>query len=249
MSSLDKENGPFARLVQTRQPRVSIRNAKQFRPRAGSLEVKRRKCMFMDGTVEFENETRTGTTHFRQGISASLTDTEFERSVFVNCPFDQKYEHILQAILFCLIRFGLTPRLAKERSDAGEARIQKILELVRSSKYSIHDLSRSQARRAGEHYRLNMPFELGIDFGFRHYGGNPFSEKAILILVEQPYVYQAAISDLAGSDVESHHGKYQRAVRKVRNWLIGQNGFEKVGANRILSEVRGFSSVVFEATA
>ena len=68
MSSLDKENGPFARLVQTRQPRVSIRNAKQFRPRAGSLEVKRRKCMFMDGTVEFENETRTGTTQSRRTL-------------------------------------------------------------------------------------------------------------------------------------------------------------------------------------
>ena len=202
--------------------------------------------MFMDGTVEFENATRTGMTRFRQGISVSLADPEFERSVFVNCPFDQEYEHILQAILFCLVRFGLTPRVAKERSDASEPRIQKILELVRSSKYSIHDLSRSQAREAGEHYRLNMPFELGIDFGCRHYGEAPLSEKAILILVEQPYRYQAAISDLAGSDVGAHYGDYQVAVRKVRNWLIGLNGFEVVGAALILAEYEDFQEWHYE---
>lgn len=116
---------------------------------------------------------------------------DFGRNVFVNCPFDQEYEPILQAILFCLVRLGLQPRIATERSDAGEPRVEKIMELIGSSRYSIHDLSRCQAREVGEHYRLNMPFELGVDFGCRHYGGAPFSEKATLILEEQPYRYQA----------------------------------------------------------
>lgn len=96
----------------------------------------------------------------------------FETNVFVNCPFDSEYDRIRQAILFCLIRFGLNPRIATERSDSGETRIEKILELVESSRFSIHDLSRCQARQAGEHYRLNMPFELGIDFGCRRFGPN-----------------------------------------------------------------------------
>lgn len=171
-----------------------------------------------------------------------MGSSEFERSVFINCPFDEEYEHILQAILFCLVRFGLTPRLAKERRDAGEPRIQKILELVQSSKYSIHDLSRSQAREEGEHYRLNMPFELGIDIGSRYFGQVPLSEKAILVLVEHPHRYQPAISDLAGSDFDAHHGDYQKAVRKVRNWLMELSGFETVGANRILSEYEDFQA-------
>ena len=129
-----------------------------------------------------------------------MADAKFPRNVFVNCPFDREYRPILQAILFCLVRFWLTPRIATERSDAGEPRVQKIMRLVESSRYSIHDLSRCQAHEAGEHYRLNMPFELGMDFGCRHYGGDPYSRKVILILEEQPYRYRAAISDLAGSD-------------------------------------------------
>jgi len=117
-----------------------------------------------------------------------LVDHSFQRNVFLNCPFDSEYRPILQAILFCVVRFGLTPRIATERSDAGEPRVQKIVHLIESSRYSIHDLSRCQAHEAGEHYRLNMPFELGMDFGCRHYGGEPHSRKVILILEEQPYI-------------------------------------------------------------
>ena len=175
-----------------------------------------------------------------------MVDTDFDKSVFVNCPFDKEYEHILQAILFCLVRFGLRPRIASERSDAGESRIEKIMELLESSRYSIHDLSRCQARVAGEHYRLNMPFELGMDFACRHYGGKPFSRKIILILEEEPYRYQAAISDLAGSDIEAHGGEYETAVRKVRNWLTGLGDFESVGAARILAEYEDFQEWYYE---
>ena len=66
-----------------------------------------------------------------------------------------------------------------------------------------------------------MPFELGVDFGCRHYGGKLFSGKVILILEEKPYRYQAAISDLAGNDIAAHGGNYRIAVRKVRNWIYG----------------------------
>ncbi len=130
-------------------------------------------------------------------------DDDFDRNVFVNCPFDEDYDRILQAVLFCLVRFGLKPRIASERSDADEPRISKILELIQSSRYSIHDLCRCQAREEGEYYRLNMPFELGLDLGCRHYGGGRLKEKVILVLEEKRYRYQAAISDLAGSDVEA----------------------------------------------
>ena len=175
-----------------------------------------------------------------------MPPSEFDRNVFINCPLDPEYEHILQAILFCLVRFGLNPRIATERSDAGEARIQKILELIGSSRYSIHDLSRCQARNVGEHYRLNMPFELGMDFGCRHYGTGTLATKTILVLEEQPYRYQAAISDLAGSDVEAHRGRYETAVRKVRNWITGQGGFDPIGAARILAEYEDFQEWNYE---
>ena len=167
-------------------------------------------------------------------------DDDFDRSVFVNCPLDEDYDRILRAILFCLVWFGLRPRIATERSDAGETRISKILDLIQSSRYSIHDLSRCQAREEGEYYRLNMPFELGLDFGCRRYGAGRLREKAILVLEEQRYRYQAAISDLAGSDIEAHHGDHEIAVRKVRNWLAGMPGFEGVGGARVLANYEDF---------
>ena len=72
--------------------------------------------------------------------------------------------------------------------------MEKILELVASSKYSIHDLSRCQAREACEYYRLNMPFELGLDFGCRRFGAGRLARKVILVLEEERFRYQAAIS-------------------------------------------------------
>ena len=149
-------------------------------------------------------------------------------------------------MLFCLVRFGLKPRIATERSDAGESRINKILDLIQSSRYSIHDLCRCQARDEGEYYRLNMPFELGLDFGCRRYGGGRLETKVILILEEQRYRYQAAISDLAGSDIEAHHGDYQLAIRRVRNWLAGMPDFEAIGAARVLADYEDFQEWYYQ---
>ena len=44
--------------------------------------------------------------------AASRSEGDFERSAFDNCPFDEDYEPILPAVLFCLARFGLRPRIA-----------------------------------------------------------------------------------------------------------------------------------------
>ena len=60
------------------------------------------------------------------------------------------------------------------------------------------------------------------------------------MLEEQRYRYQAAISDLAGSDIEAHHGKYQIAVRKVRNWLANMPAFEGVGGAGVLADYEDF---------
>ena len=171
-----------------------------------------------------------------------MVDPDFDRNVFVNCPFDSDYEPILQAILFCLVRFGLRPRIASERNNSGETRIEKIRELIQTSQYSIHDLSRCQASQVGEISRLNMPFELGMDFGCRHYGGHPYSGKIILILEEEHYRYQAAISDLAGNGIVAHGGNYQNAMREVRNWLANNIllASRLPGANKVFGEYEDF---------
>lgn len=171
----------------------------------------------------------------------------FGRCVFVNCPFDKDYEPILQAVLFCVTYLGLIPRIASERQDGGETRIEKIRELIESSKFSIHDLSRCAASSKGEFFRLNMPFELGIDYGCRQFRGEGRENKRILILEEQPYRYQATISDLAGCDIQSHQGKFEIAVRKVRNWLASEAGLIKAsGSGRILGAYVDFQEWHYE---
>lgn len=143
----------------------------------------------------------------------------FARSVFVNCPFDDRYRPILDGILFCVVRAGLIPRLATEVADAGDNRLDRICRLMRESRFSIHDLSRCQAIRKGELSRLNMPFELGIDQGYRTSGSAQFAAKRFLVLDEVPYRLQRAISDINGWDPSAHEGKEEKAIRLVRNWL------------------------------
>ena len=94
-----------------------------------------------------------------------------------------------------------------------------------------------------------MPFELGLDFGCRRYGAGRLADKVILVLEEQRYRYQATISDLAGSDIEAHHGEYQIAVRKVRNWLAGMPGFEGNWCRTCTGRLRRFSGVVYRTSA
>lgn len=91
-----------------------------------------------------------------------------------------------------------------------------------------------------------MPFELGMDYCCRRIGEDPLSRKHILILEEKRYRYQAAISDLAGSDIEAHGGSYEAAVRKIRNWLVGLHDFEPIGPARILAEYEDFQQWHYE---
>ena len=175
-----------------------------------------------------------------------MSGGDFETSVFVNCPFDDDYAPILQAMLFCIVHLGFTPRIATETTDSGATRLAKIGDLIFQCRYSVHDLSRCQAVREGEMFRLNMPFELGIDWGCRRYAADERAQKRILVLEEQRYRYQAALSDLAGCDIESHGGQYQKAVRKVRNWLVSEAGAHKVGAESILNAYAAFQGWYYE---
>lgn len=143
----------------------------------------------------------------------------FEQNVFINCPFDHQYRPILNSILFCVVRAGLTPRLATDRADAGESRLDKICGLMRASRFSIHDLSRCQAVKKGEISRLNMPFELGIDHGYRSSGVENLGMKRFLVLDEKSHRLKQAISDINGWDTTAHDGNAEKALKEVRDWL------------------------------
>ena len=144
----------------------------------------------------------------------------FNKNVFINCPFDSKYDLILRSILFTIIYLGFTPQIASQMSDSGEQRINKILSLIRKSKYSLHDLSRIRSEKKGELFRLNMPFELGIDYGCRLTSIGYLKQKRFLVLGGRPHEYMKALSDLAGVDAKSHANDPENAVLVVRNWFV-----------------------------
>lgn len=170
----------------------------------------------------------------------------FDRSVFINCPFDEDYEPVLQAIAFCLTYLGFFPRLAPENSDGAEPRLTRIVDLIRGSKYGIHDLSRSKSTASEQYFRLNMPFELGIDFGFRASGDALLADKRILVLEETKYDYRISLSDIAGWDIEAHGALFDKALRKVRNWIADQAIPNAEGAARILGKYVDFQGWYYE---
>jgi len=142
----------------------------------------------------------------------------FDQNVFINCPFDKDFKPLLKALIFELIYLGFIPKLSQTLSSSS-IRINQIKDLIKTCKFSIHDLSRSKAMIAGDLPRFNMPYELGLDIGALEYGGRKLKTKRILILETERYHYQKVISDIAGQDIENHNDDPKTLITKVRNWF------------------------------
>jgi hypothetical protein len=147
---------------------------------------------------------------------------------------------MFRALLFTVLRFGLNPRFALEKADSGETRVNKILGLIKQSQYGIHDLSRCVAKKKGEYYRMNMPLELGFDIAAREFGDDLLRSKKILILEEDRYRFQKAISDLSNSDILGHEGEPQKIVKVVRDWLSHTAEIDGLSGTQIWAEFNEF---------
>jgi len=160
-------------------------------------------------------------------------NNDFSKNVFINCPFDDQYIPLLKSILFTIIYLGFTPRIALERFDSGEARINKIIDLIKASKFSIHDLSRIKASKKSEYFRLNMSFELGVDIGCRIFKDGQAKDKKCLILEKERYRYQKALSDLSNSDIKNHNNEPEEVIRQIRDWFV-VNELERADSGTII---------------
>ena len=81
----------------------------------------------------------------------------YEKSVFINCPFDPKYRDLMLAIVFSVSAHGFVPRSARETEGDAEPRFSRILTTIATSKYSVHDLSRSTGEGGENYARFNTP--------------------------------------------------------------------------------------------
>jgi hypothetical protein len=148
---------------------------------------------------------------------------EYDRNIFINCPFDSEYTPLFEAIVFAVNDAGFRPKCARERLDSSQIRLQKIFELIAASRYSIHDLSRTSLDEATALPRFNMPLELGIDLGCKAF--NPdCPDKSFLIFDSERHRFQKFVSDISGQDIHQHANSSKVAVTQVRNWLRTESG-------------------------
>ena len=150
-------------------------------------------------------------------------DRDYDRNVFINCPFDSAYTPIFEAIVFAVSDAGFVARSALERLDSSEIRLQKIISLIRHARFSIHDLSRTQLDETTALPRFNMPLELGIDIGCKAFS-RPHARKSFLIFDSERYRFQKYLSDIGGQDIHQHANDPKLAVTRVRDWLRTESG-------------------------
>jgi hypothetical protein len=143
----------------------------------------------------------------------------YEESVFINCPFDQEYNSLFEAIIFTVHDCGFVARCAREVSDSSQVRIDKIFQIISDCKYGIHDISRTELDAINQLPRFNMPLELGFFLAAKRFGGKQQKQKLCLILDTEQFRYQKFCSDIAGQDISAHGNNADRLIKKVRDWL------------------------------
>jgi hypothetical protein len=139
--------------------------------------------------------------------------------VFINCPFDEQYRPLFQALVFVVHACGMTARTALEADNGAEVRIEKIIRIIRECCHSVHDISRVELDADFGLPRMNMPFELGLFLGAQRFGDARHRKKTCIIFDRERYRYQKFLSDIAGQDIRAHHGSTDELIRAVRNAL------------------------------
>lgn len=115
---------------------------------------------------------------------------------------------MLMAYVVALTRLGLKPRVALEVPGT-KNRIDRIIDLIRSCPYSIHDVSRLDVPR------FNVPFELGIAY-LQERSGNH-----VCYVFSQDYrMFQRCLSDLNGLDVAEHGAKPKKLMSLLAHIFV-----------------------------
>jgi hypothetical protein len=139
-------------------------------------------------------------------------------SVFLNIPYDPAFEKLFLAYVAGVSAFGFTPRATLE-IPFGERRLDRILSLIRQSRYSVHDLSRVQLdRNAPRTPRFNMPFELGVTVALARF---VHSDHSWIVCESMPHRIKKSLSDLDGTDPYIHGGTVAGVFRELGNAFVG----------------------------
>lgn len=140
-----------------------------------------------------------------------------QNSVFLNIPYDTRFQSLYLAYIVGLSELGLTPK-ATLAIPGGINRLDRIFALIQSCRYSIHDLSRVQLdKNPPPTPRFNMPFELGLAIAWSKM--NP-SRHTWFVTESVERRAQKSLSDLNGTDLNIHHGTVEGVMRELCNAFV-----------------------------
>jgi len=143
-----------------------------------------------------------------------LPPIEPNNNVFLNIPYDEAFRDLYIAYVVGLYQVGLTPHVASE-IPGGERRLDRIFALIKSCRYSIHDLSRVELSGGPSSApRFNMPLELGLAISWSLL--NPDLHKWF-VWESEPFRIQRSASDLNGTDPNIHFGTVEGVLGELRN--------------------------------
>lgn len=135
------------------------------------------------------------------------------RDVFINVPFDVQHEYLYLALICSLLALDLTPRSVLEIPPS-EDRLRRLVRLIGSCPYSLHDLSCVGLTRTPFRVpRFNMPFELGVAAAIA------FTRRTheFRLLEAVPQRIGQSLSDAAGYDPFIHHGSAAGVFEAVQD--------------------------------
>jgi hypothetical protein len=176
----------------------------------------------------------------------AATAVDSTSDVFINCPFDSDYSPIFRAVVFVIFACSFRARSALEVDDASDSRLEKLYGIMKTCRYGIHDISRTEPDAHNGLPRFNMPLELGIFLGAKKFGNAQQRLKRALVLDIEQYRYQRFVSDLAGADIHRHNGDPADAIMEVRNWLANVSRRMLPSANKLTGLYIRFSEDLTE---
>ncbi|HTX76085.1 MAG TPA: hypothetical protein VMD29_07775 [Terracidiphilus sp.] len=136
------------------------------------------------------------------------------RGVFLNIPYDVEFRSLYVAYVVGICHLGFVPHIASE-IPGGERRLERILALIKSCRYSIHDLSRVELGPSPHATpRFNMPLELGLAITWSDM--HP-ELHAYFVFESELYRIQRSTSDLNGTDASIHHGTAEGVLSELRS--------------------------------
>ena len=138
-------------------------------------------------------------------------------SVFLNIPYDSKFEDLYLAYIVGLTQLGLKVNLTLAVPNQG--RLDRIINLIEDSTVSIHDLSRIELTSGIP--RFNMPLELGLAL-YRSRATK--GRHRVFVFESKPYRMQRSTSDISGIDPQIHKKTPKGVMAGLRNIFYQADG-------------------------